>query len=54
MINDVLSDSGEKNQMHTYRNQSSEMKVNTFKTSQVLDAVWFVLLDKLMQTSLNK
>lgn len=39
MINDVLSDSGEKSQMHTYRNQLSEMKENTFKTNQVLDAV---------------
>lgn len=53
MINDVLSDSREKNQIHTYRNQSSEMKENTFKTSQVSDAVWFVMLDKLIRTSLN-
>lgn len=30
---------GKKNQMHTDRNQSSEMKENTFKNNQVLDAV---------------
>lgn len=54
MINDVLSDSGLKNQMHTCRNQSSEMKENTFEISHILDAAYFVVLDKLMQVSFNK
>lgn len=40
--------------MHTCRNQSSEMKENTFEISHILDAAYFVVLDKLMQVSFNK